>query len=89
MPTITNKTVKPLSVSLSGGKKLHLGPLKSAGIAERDVERPQVQKLVDAGEVEIDSGGQGPSHRGGGDKGSAKTSGARGQGGTIRHGGDR
>ena len=89
MATITNKTFKPLSVSLPGGKKLHLGPLKSGEISPKAVDHPAVQKLVEAGEIEIEDSRQSPRHSGGGG-GSAKTSsGGQGHGTGIRKTGDR
>jgi len=89
MATITNKTTKPLSVSLPGGKKLRLGPLKSGEISPKAIDRPQVQKLIEAGEVEISGAGQ--KHRGAqaGGKGVRTSSGAQGQGSGIRRTGDR
>ena len=90
MATITNKTTKALSVSLPGGKRLHLGPLKSAEIGPKAVERPAVQELIEAGEVEIIDSQKRPRHGGGGGgKGTPPTSGAHGQGSGIRQSGDR
>jgi hypothetical protein len=56
--TVTNKTGKPLSVTLPRGRTLHLGPRKSGEIAKNDAEHPAVKALVDAGAIEIK---QGPS----------------------------
>jgi hypothetical protein len=53
MTTVSNKSRKPLSVPLPGGKTLHLGPGKTGQIASKAVEHPQVKKLLDAGEIEI------------------------------------
>jgi hypothetical protein len=55
MAAITNKTAKPLSVPLPRGKRLHLGPRKSAQISSHDLEHPALKKLVEAGEIEIDA----------------------------------
>lgn len=88
MATITNKTCKPLSVPLPGGKKLHLGPLKSGEISPKAVDHPPVQKLVEAGEVEIFGSEQKPKRAGGG-IGSPSTSGGKSRGGDIRRSGDR
>ena len=71
MTTISNKTQRPLSVPLPGGKTLHLGPGKSGEIAAKASEHPQLKKLVDAGEIEIV--GEGP--------GSTDESGAASEGG--------
>ena len=53
MPIVSNKTQKPLSVPLPGGKTLHLGPGKTGQISARAVEDPRLKKLVDAGEIEV------------------------------------
>jgi len=50
---ISNKTQLPIKIPLPGGKFLHLGPLKTAEIAEHAAERPAIQKLIKAGEIEI------------------------------------
>ena len=87
MATITNKTRKAPSVPLPGGKKLFLGPLKSAEISPKAVDHPPVQKLVEAGEVEIFDANQKPGHAGG--KAAPSSSGAQGHGAGIRRTGDR
>ncbi len=89
MATITNKTHKPLSVPLPGGKKLHLGPLMSGEISPKAVDHPPVQKLIKAGDVEIFGPEQKPRRAGGGGKGSPRSSGGQGHGGGIRRTGDR
>jgi len=89
MPTITNKTSKPLSVPLPGGKKLHLGPHKSGEISPKAVDHPQLQKLVKAGEVEVSGPEQKSRRGGGGGKGGPPSSGGQGHGGGIRRTGDR
>jgi hypothetical protein len=53
MTTVTNKTQKPLSIPLPGGKKLHLGPGKTGQIAAKAAADPQLKKLIDAGELEV------------------------------------
>ena len=87
--TITNKTQKPLSIPLPGGKKLRLGPLKSGEISPKAVDHPPVRKLVEAGEVEIFGPEQKPRRGGGGGKGSRPSSGGKSHGGGIRQTGDR
>ncbi len=89
MATITNKTRKPLSVPLPGGKKLRLGPLKSGEISPKAVDHLPVQKLIEAGEVEIFSSEQKPKHAGAGGKNSPFSSGGQSHGGGIRRTGDR
>ena len=87
MAIITNKTTKALSVPLPGGKKLFLGPLKSGEISPKAVDHPPVQKLVEAGEVEISGTQQKPKHAGG--KPGAPSPGGQGHGAGIRRTGDR
>ncbi len=66
MTTITNKTPKPLSVPLPGGKKLFLGPGKSGQIAAKAAAHPPLKALVDAGELELVSArGSYAGHKGG------------------------
>ena len=53
MKTVRNKTRRPLRVHLARGKTIHLGPLKEGQISVHDVETGRVQRLVEAGELEI------------------------------------
>jgi hypothetical protein len=89
MATITNKTRKPLSVPLPGGKKLRLGPLKSGEISDKAVDHPPVQKLIKTGDVEIVEPRWKPKRAGDVGKGSPPSSGGQGHGGGVRHTGDR
>lgn len=50
---VVNKTMKPLRVPLPQGKTLHLGPKQTGHVAVHDVDHPPLQKLVEAGEIEI------------------------------------
>ena len=50
---IKNKTNRPLTIPLPGGKKLFLGPKKTGQIAANAAEYPALKKLVDAGDVEL------------------------------------
>lgn len=59
--TVSNKTHKPLSVPLPGGKTLHLGPGKTGQITAKAAEDPRLKKLVEAGEIEIFSEDSRPS----------------------------
>lgn len=54
---IVNKTKKPLSIPLPGGKKLFLGPGKTAQVTEKALERPALAKLLEAGDIEKVDGG--------------------------------
>ena len=53
MTAVSNKTQKPLSVPLPGGKTLHLGPGKTGQISAKAVDDPRLKKLIDAGAIEI------------------------------------
>jgi len=53
MTAVRNKTQRPLSVPLPGGKTLHLGPGKTGQVSAKAVEHPGLKKLVDAGEIEV------------------------------------
>ena len=65
MKTVRNKSHRPLKVRLSRGKTLHLGPLKEGQISVHDVEAAGVQRLVEAGELEIlGEGSQAPEGAG-------------------------
>lgn len=88
---ITNKTRKPLSIPLPGGKKLFLGPGKTGQIAPKAAERPALKKLIDAGEVEVTDTKRGHSEAGGDGSGKAGPSSGAGRSatGAMRQSGDR
>jgi hypothetical protein len=58
MKTVINKTHLPVKVPLPRGKALHLGPKKTGQIRDEDATHVGVQKLVEAGEIEVVDGGQ-------------------------------
>ena len=71
MKTVSNKTRKPIKVSLPGGRFLYLGPAKTGQISDSAAEIPSVKRLVKAGEIEIHgeaqaqvamTGKSGPAH---------------------------
>jgi hypothetical protein len=62
MKTISNKTRVPLKISLSGGRTLHLGPLKTGQISDDRTNDASIQRLVKEGKIEL--GGNGASSRG-------------------------
>jgi hypothetical protein len=62
--TIKNKTTRPLKVTFSRGKVLHLGPGKSGQIPDPAVEEKSIRALVESGAIEILEGG-GPAYAGG------------------------
>jgi len=84
--TVTNKTHKPLSISLSRGKKLRLGPGQSGDIASNDIELPAVKALVEDGTLEVVQG-RGRAGAGGSEKGGRASQGFAS--GVARRGGDR
>ncbi len=53
MKTIVNKTRRPLKIKLAQGRVLRLGPAKEGQIGTHDAERESVQKMTEAGEVEV------------------------------------
>ena len=62
---ITNKTQKPLSLPLPGGKRLFLGPGKTGQVSPKALEHPRLVKLLEAGDIETAVGG--PKRKEGGD----------------------
>jgi hypothetical protein len=89
MPTISNKTHRPLVVPLPGGKTLHLGPGKTGQVAANAVEDPRLKKLVEGGEIEfVDDDSRPTGGPRGGRRGRTGMSG-HSSGGGIRRSGDR
>ena len=88
MPTVSNKTQKPLSIPLPGGKKLHLSPGKTGQVAAKAVESARFKQLIEAGEIEITGDEDRSAPGGGGDK-RGRTSFYGPTGGGIRRSGDR
>ncbi len=89
MPTISNKSRRPLTVPLPGGKKLHLGPGKTGQITPKALEFPSVKKLLDAGEVEVTRDDRARTRGLGGVEASRAPGRDRRASGGIRHTGDR
>jgi len=88
MPTVTNKTHRPLSVPLPGGKTLHLGPSQTGDITAKAASDPRLKKLAEAGEIEILADGRhGASGAGRGRQGHAASGFGAGSG--IRRSGNR
>lgn len=69
MPTIVNKTPRPLKVPLGGGKTLFLGPAKSGQVTDAALEHPGLRKMLDTGDIQIEGGGGDGASQGGGDSG--------------------
>jgi hypothetical protein len=63
--TIRNKTFKPLKISFSGGKVLHLGPGKTGQLPDTALDQKSVQALIKEATIEILDGG--PLHVAGAD----------------------
>ncbi|MFT7537212.1 MAG: hypothetical protein ACI85K_003169 [Hyphomicrobiaceae bacterium] len=86
---ITNKTRRPIKIPLPDGKKLFLGPGKSAQVNPKAAKHPPVMELVAAGDLELDDAG-GKKGSAAGD-GSSSSSGSQNSGptGNIRRTGDR
>jgi len=89
MATIQNKTHRPLSIPLPGGKTLFLGPGKSGEVAANAVNGPGFKKLLEAGEIEI--GDEAHRASGGAGRGNQAGHGTLGHtsGSGIRRSGDR
>ncbi len=85
---IINKTRKPLSIPLPGGKKLFLGPGKTGQVSAKALQHPPLAKLIEAGDIE--SGGTTAARKGGGvDKAGNATGLRHGGTGAMRQSGDR
>lgn len=65
MKTIRNKTFKPLKLTFSGGKVLHLGPGKTGQIPDTALEQKSIKSLLKDATIEILDGG--PAHGAGTD----------------------
>jgi len=86
---ITNKTTKPLSLPLPGGKKLFLGPGKTGQVTAKALDHPPIVKLLEAGDIATADGG-GRRKDGGGGGMTAPAPGRRQSGtGAMRQSGDR
>jgi hypothetical protein len=89
MKTVSNKTQRPVSVPLPRGKTLHLGPGKTGHISSKDVEYPQLKKLIDAGEIEVLGEGPEPIDGAAGGKKRRTSMDGHTSGGGGRRSGDR
>jgi hypothetical protein len=85
---ITNKTRRPLSISLPGGKRLFLGPGQTGQVTEKALEHPPVAELLKAGDIEATEGRT--RHTSGGGDATRTAFGSRhGGAGPMRQSGDR
>ena len=85
---ITNKTRKPLSLPLPGGKRLFLGPGKTGQVSPKALEHPMLVKLLEAGDIETAAPGAKRQEGDGGTTG-AYPGARRGGPGARRQSGDR
>jgi hypothetical protein len=67
--TIRNKTFKPIKMTFSAGKVLHLGPGRTGQVPDTALGQKSFQALVKAGTIEILDAG--PTHVAGADTTSA------------------
>lgn len=86
---LKNKTKRPLSVPLPGGKRLHLGPGKTGQITPKAAQHPPLVKLVEAGELELVDLGRGGVDRSGSTRSSTGPATGHTPPGGVRHTGDR
>ena len=85
---ITNKSGKPLSVPLPGGKKLYLSPGKTGQVNDKALKHPPLAKLLESGDLTKSDGSFKPRASGG--TNSNASSGQRhGGSGAMRQSGDR
>ena len=85
---ITNKTRKPLSLPLPGGKRLFLAPGKTGQVSPKALEHPLLAKLLEAGDIE--TAAEGPKRKEGGDGNAGAYPGPRRSGTSAkRQSGDR
>lgn len=84
---ITNKTAKPLSLPLPGGKKLFLGPGKTGQVSPKALKHPPLVKLIESGDVETADGTR--QKQGGGGKTLGSSNAGPKSTGAMRQSGDR
>jgi len=90
MKSVSNKTHKPLSIPLPGGKKLHLGPGKTGQVASDAVDYAPLKKMIDAGELAVVGEGSGAGEGAAGGKQRPGATGPAHTPGTVsRRSGDR
>jgi len=68
---IINRTRKPLSLPLPGGKRLFLGPGKTGQVSTKALQHPPLVKFLEAGDIETASGGSKREGGGGGNAGAS------------------
>jgi hypothetical protein len=53
MKSVVNKTLKPIRISLPGGRTLHLGLAGRGQVPDDALQRPALKKLIEAGAIEV------------------------------------
>ena len=88
---ITNKSGKPLSVPLPGGKKLFLGPGKTGQVSPKALTKPALAALIESGDIVTFAGGKKRIENGSSGSPSARTVGSTSHKttGAMRQSGDR
>jgi hypothetical protein len=86
---VTNKTKKPLSLPLPGGKKLFLGPGKTGQVSPKALKHPPLAALIEAGDVATADSDFKPKATGGGGKTPPSGAGGPKSTGAMRQSGDR
>ena len=86
---ITNKTAKPLSLPLPGGKKLFLAPGKTGQVTAKALTHPPIVKLIEAGDLVTSGDGAKKKDASGGSIGPAATGSRFIGSGAMRQSGDR
>jgi hypothetical protein len=86
---ITNKTKKPLSLPLPGGKKLFLGPGKTGQVTPKALKHPPIVKMLEAGDLETAEGGGFKRPEDASGKSGAPASSPHKDSGAMRQSGDR
>jgi hypothetical protein len=75
MPTILNKTARPLRVPLPGGKLLRLAPRRSGAVAPKALKHPALLAMVESGDIEITEAGHSAGNISGGNRGLSSSKG--------------
>ena len=86
---VTNKTRKPLSLPLPGGKKLFLGPGKTGQVSQKALTHPGLVKLLEAGDIKTSEDETKPKGGVGGDTGILPGGSRHAGSGAMRQSGDR
>lgn len=85
---LSNKTSKPISVPLPGGKKLFLGPGKTGQVTAKALQHPPIVKLIEAGDLASADGATQAKNTSSGNSGPS-TGSRHGGSGAMRQSGDR